>query len=143
MLACVLGVADHDDFAEIGEILARNGIELRQKAFAYDGDTRTGIVEDVFVVVRFGLRVDGDSDCANFYGTEEGVKEFGCVGEQEEHAFFRADTKVAKCVAGAVGVLEELLVGDTLFAAFNGDILRAALEDVAVHEIGSDVEALR
>ena len=100
------------------------------------------VIEDVLVVVRFGLRVDGNGDGADFNGAKERVKEFGCIEQQEEHPFLCADTKIAEGVAGAVGALEELLVGDTLFAAFDGDVLRAALENVAIHEIGGDVEEL-
>ncbi len=55
----------------------------------------------------------------------------------------KEDTEIAKSVAGAVGALEELLVGYTLVAAFDGDVLRAAFENVAVHEVGGDVEDLR
>ncbi len=51
-----------------------------------------------------------------------------------------ANTETAEGVAGAVGALEELLVADTLFAAFDGDVLAAAFADVAIHEISGDVE---
>lgn len=93
--------------------------------------------------MRLGLRVDGNGDGADFDGTEEGVKEFGGIGQQEEHAFFGADAEVAKGIAGAVGALEELMVTDALLTAFNGDVIGAAFEDVAVHEVGGDVEELR
>ena len=52
------------------------------------------------------------------------------------------NTEIAEGVASAVGALEELLVGDTLFAAFDGDVLAAAFENVAIHEISGDVEEL-
>ena len=51
-----------------------------------------------------------------------------------------ANTEIAEGVACAVGALEELLVGDPLFAAFDGDVLAAAFENVAIHEISGDVE---
>ena len=90
--------------------------------------------------MRFGLGVDWNGDGADFNGTEEGVEEFGCVEQQKEYAFLGADTKIAKGVASTVGALEELLIGDALVAAFDGDVLRAALENVAIHEKRGDVE---
>jgi len=67
----VLGLAGHDYFAEMRQILARNGLELGQETFVNYGDGGAGIVQHVLVVVRFGLRVDRNGDGANFYGTEE------------------------------------------------------------------------
>ena len=90
--------------------------------------------------MRFGLGVDWNGDPADFNGTEEGVEEFGCVEQQKEHTFLGADTKIAKGVASTVSALEELLIGDALVAAFDGDVLRAALENVAIHEKRGDVE---
>ena len=143
MPACGFGAADGDDFAKIAEILERNGFELRQKGFTDDGYAGAGVVEDIFVIVRFGLGVDGNSDGADFDGAKEGVEKFGRVEKQEEHALFRADAEVAKRVSGAVGALEELFVSNALVAAFDGDVLRAAFENVAIHEICGDVEELR
>jgi len=57
----------------------------------------------------------------------------------EAHVLGR-EHEIAEGVAGAVGALEELLVGDPLFAAFDGDVLAAAFENVAIHEISGDVE---
>ena len=54
-----------------------------------------------------------------------------------------ANTETAEGIAGAVGALEELLVSDTLVVAFDGDVLAAAFENVAIHEVGGDVEELR
>jgi len=53
------------------------------------------------------------------------------------------DAKIAEGVASTVGALEELLVSDTLVVAFDGDVLAAAFENVAIHEVGGDVEELR
>ena len=139
----MVGVADEDDFAEIAEIFARNGLELREKSFADDGHASAAVIEDIFVFVRLGLRVDGNSHRADFDGAEKGVEKFGRVEKQEEHALFRADAEIAKRVSGAVGALEELLVSNALVAAFDGDVLRAAFENVAIHEICGDVEELR
>ena len=143
MLARGVGVADDDDFAEVAEILARNGLELLQKSFANDSYVGARVIENVFAVVRFGLGVDGNGDRADFDGAEEGVEEFRRVEKQEEHALFGADSEIAKGVAGAVGALEELLVGDTLVAAFDGDVVSAALENIAIHKIRGGVEELR
>jgi len=143
MPACGLGVADEDDFAKGAEILERNGFELRQKGFADDGYAGAGVVEDIFVIVRLCLGVDGNGDGADFDGAKERVEKFGSVEKQEEHTLFQMDAESAKSVAGAVGTLEELLVGDALVAALDGDVLRAAFEKVAVHEVGGDVEELR
>jgi len=76
---CVIRRADHYDFTEMREILARNGLELWQKRFANDGYSCEGIIEDVLVIARFGLRVNRNGDGADFDGTEEGVKEFGYI----------------------------------------------------------------
>ena len=51
--------------------------------------------------------------------------------------------EIAKRVSGAIGALKELLVGDALGAAFDGDVFPAAFADVAIHEISGDVEDLR
>src|ERR1700719_1282497 len=143
MLARGAGVAGDDDFAKIAEILERNGLELPEKSFANDSHAGAGVIENVFAVVRFGLGVDGNGDRADFDGAEEGVEEFRRVEKQEEHALFGANAEIAKRVAGAVGALEELLVGDSFVAAFDGDIVRAALENIAIHEIRGGVEELR
>jgi len=143
MPACEFGAADEDDFAKVPEILARNGFELRQKGLTDDGYAGARVVEDIFVIVWLGLGVDGNGDGADFDGAKERVEKFGRVEKQEEHALFRKDAEGAKSVAGAVGALEELLIGDALVAAFDGDVLRAAFENVAVHEVGGDVEELR
>ncbi len=90
--------------------------------------------------MRFGLGVDRDGDGADFNGTEEGVEEFGRVEQQKEYTFLGADTKIAEGVASTVGALQELLVGDVVFAAFDGDVLRATLENVAIHEKRRDVK---
>jgi len=138
-----VGVADDDDFAKIAEILARNGLELLQESFGNDSHASAGVIENVFAVVRLGLGVDGHGDRADFDGAEEGVEEFRRVEKQEEHALFRANAEIAKGVAGAVGALEELLVGDTLVSALDGGVLRAALENIAIHEIRGGVKELR
>src|SRR5260221_7319656 len=143
MLVRGVGIADDDDFAKIAEILARNGLELLQESFANDSYAGARVVENVFAVVRFGLGIDGNGDRADFEGAEEGVEKFRRVEKQEEHALFRANAEIAEGVAGAVGALEELLVGDTLVAAFDGDVVRAALENIAIHEIRGGVEELR
>src|SRR5216684_6144555 len=142
MPARVICVADHDDFAQMTEIFARDGLQLWKKSFADDGYAGAGVVEDVFVFMRFGLGVDGDGDGADFDGAKEGVEKFGRVEKQEDDALFWVDAEIAKSVARAVGALEELLVGDALVAAFDGDVLRAAFEKVAVYEVGGGVEEL-
>ena len=143
MPACGFVVADGDDFSKIAEILERNGFELRQKVFADDGYAGARVVEDIFVIVRLGLGVDGNGDGADLDGAKERVEKFGRVEKQEQHALFQMDAESAKSVAGAVGALEELLIGDALVAALDGDVLRSAFENVAVHEVGGDVEELR
>src|SRR5436305_10852868 len=140
MFLCVVGSASHDNFAKVRDILTRDRLELRQKRFADDGDDRARIVEDVRIVVRLGLRVYGNGDRAEFDRAEKGVQEFGRVEQKEKDAFGGANAKSAKGVAGAVCAIEELLIGDALFAALDGDIVRTAFEDVAIHEIGGDVE---
>ena len=92
--------------------------------------------------MRLGLGIDRNSDGADFDGSEEAVEEFGCVEQQEEHALFGANSQIAEGVASAIGAFEELLVGDNLFAAFDSGVFGAAFEDVAIHEIGGDVEEL-
>lgn len=141
-MASAACVAYQDYFAEVAQIGARNGLELRKKRFADDGYTSAGIVEDVFVIVRLGLGVDGDGHGANFYGAEEGIQEFGGVEQKENNALFGTDAEILQGVACAVGALKKLLVGDTLVSAFDGDVLRATLQDVAVDEVGGDVEDL-
>ena len=143
MLSRLICLADHDDFAQMTEIFARDGLQLWQESFADDSYAGAGVVEDIFVIVRFGLGVDGDRHGADFDGAEKGVEKFGRIEKQEEDALFWVDTEIAKRVTGAVGALEELPVRDALFAAFDGDVLRAAFENVAVHEVGGDVEELR
>lgn len=122
--------------------MARDGLQLGQKSFVDDRYSGVGIVEDIFVVVRLGLGVDRNGHRADFDGPEEGVEKFGGVEKQEEHSVIGTHAQIAKCVADAVGALEELLVSDTLVATFDGDILRAAFQDVVVHEVSGDVEEL-
>ena len=53
------------------------------------------------------------------------------------------DAKTPQGVAGAVGTLKQLLICDAMVGAFDSDVLGAAFEDVAIHEIRGDVETLR
>lgn len=143
MLACVACSANENDFTEIVKILTRDGLELSKQALADDGHPGLTVIEDVFVIMRFRLCIHRHGDSANFDCAEKGIEEFGRVEQQEEHAVFLMDAKTPQGVAGAVGTLKQLLICDAMVGAFDSDVLGAAFEDVAIHEIRGDVEILR
>lgn len=143
MLARVVCVADENDFPEITQFFARNGLELGEQTFTEDGYLRAAVIKDVFVFVRFSLGVDRNGYRADFYGSEKGVEKFGRVEKQEEHSVFRTDAKIAKRVAGAVGAFKKLLIGDLLVATFDGDVFGSPFENIAIDEIGGHIEKLR
>lgn len=136
-------VADENDFTEIGELLAWNRLELGKQTFVDERYAGSAIIEDVFVFMRFGLSVHGDSHAANFDGSEKRVEEFGRIEKQQENALSRADAKTPQGIAGAIGALKKLLICDALIATFDGDVLRSAFKDVAINEICGDVENVR
>src|ERR1700724_1162533 len=114
-------VADENDFTDIGEFLARNCLELRKQTFVDYGYAGSAIIEDVFVFMRFGLSVHGNSDGANFDGAEKRVEEFGRVEKQEKHALFPPDAKIPQSIAGAISALKKLLICNPLVATFDSD----------------------
>lgn len=136
-------VANDNDFAEMREILAGYCVQFRQKAGTDDCDLSMRVVQNVFVIMRLGLRVDRYRDGADFDRAEEAIKKFRRIEKQEEYALTRMHAEIAKRVSSTVGAFEELLVGDALFVAFDGDFIPAAFVDVAIHEVGGDVEQLR
>ena len=93
--------------------------------------------------MRFGLGVDRNGHGADFYRAEEAVEEFRRVEKQKEDALFPTNAEIAEGVANPVRTFEQLLIGDTLAGAFDGDVFCAPFENVAVHEICGDVELSR
>src|SRR5580692_5084140 len=116
---------------------------MREQWCADEGNTGAAVVEHVFVVLRLGLRVDGYSDGTDFDRAEKGVKKFRRVEEQKKDALFGTDAESEQGIAGAIRVFQELLIGDPLVAALDSDFVAAAFLDVAVHEVGGDVEIFR
>lgn len=116
---------------------------MRQQRLADDGDAGAAVVEDVFVLLRLGLRVDGNGDRADFDRAEKGIEKFWRVEQQEKDALFGADAEREQEVADAIGILQKLEIGDPLVAALDGDFGATALLDVAVHEVRGDIEGIR
>jgi hypothetical protein len=87
----LLYFADHD-FLQVAELFFRNGLQMGQQWFADDNDARAAIVEDVFIVLRFCLRVDRNGDRPDFDGAKKGVKEFRRVQQEKQYALFRSYT---------------------------------------------------
>lgn len=120
-----------------------NGLQMRQKRLADYSNPRAAVVEDVFIVLRLCLRVGGDGDCADLDRAEEGVEELRRIQEQEENALFGTNPEGEQGIAHAVGSFQQLLIGDPLVAALDGDFRRAAFLDVAIHEVRGDIERVR
>jgi len=132
----------HDDLAQVVQFFLGDGLQMGEQRFADDGDAGAAVVEDVFVVLGLGLCVDGNGDGADFDGAEKGVQKFGRVEKQEKDPLFGADAELEQGITDAVGVFQELLVGDPLVAALDGDFRAAAFVDVAVDEVRGDVEGV-
>src|SRR5580658_2840071 len=116
---------------------------MRQKRLADQSNARAAVVENVFVVLRLCLRVDGYGDSADLDRAEEGVKELRRIQEQEENTLFGTNAEGEQGRADAVGSFEQLLIGDLLVAALDGDLRPAAFLDVAIHEVCGDIERFR
>jgi len=135
-------IADGYDFAEMGESLARDRLEVGKQTFVDDGYASPTVVENVFVFVGFSLSVHRNSHSAYFDRPEKGVEEFGRVEKKEKHTVFRADAKTSEGIGGAISALKKLLIRDALVSTFDSDVVGTAVQDVAIHEIGGDVENL-
>lgn len=142
LLYFALQFAD-DNLLQIAELFARNRLQMGKQRLAYNGDASAAIVEDVLVVLQLGLRIDGNSHCADLDRAEKGVEKFGRVQKQKKDAFFGTNAESQKNVADAVGIFQELQIGDALVAAFDGDFGAAAFLDIAVHEVSGDIERIR
>ncbi len=73
MVRSTAGVADKNDFAEMRETVFWYCLHLREKACTDDRDLSARVVQHVFVIVRLGLGVDGNSYRADFNCAEEAV----------------------------------------------------------------------
>ena len=116
---------------------------MRQQRFADDGNARAAIVEDVLVVLGFRLRIDGHGHGADLDCAKKGVEELRRVQKQKENALLRANSESEQGIAGAVGFFQQLLISDTLVATFDSNLRTAALLDVAIHEVGRNIECFR
>ena len=116
---------------------------MRQQRFADQGDVSAAAVEDVFVVLRLCLGVDGDGYSPDLDRAEEGIEELRRIQEQQENALFETNAEGQQGIADAVGSFQQLLIGHPLVAALDGDFRPAAFLDVAIHEVCGDVESFR
>lgn len=116
---------------------------MRKQRFAEDGDARAAVVEDVLIVLGFRLRVDGNGHGANLDRAEKGVEKFWRVEKQKEYALLGPNAESKQGVAGAVGILQQFLIRDSLIAALDSDFGAAAFLDVAVHEVSGNIENFR
>ena len=84
------------------------------------------VVQEILVIVRLQIGVQGDRDRAGFHGAEEAESKFGRVRQQEHHPFFGAHVPLPQGVAKAVDVLVQIAVGDNAVAAQDGGFRLAA-----------------
>jgi len=133
----------YDDLLQVAEFFFRNGLKVREQWFADDGDTREAVVQDLFVILGFRLRVDGNGHRADLDGSEKGVEKFRRVQQQKEDTLFGAHAERQKGIADAIGSFQQLLIGDPLVATFDSDLRAAAFLDVAIHKMRGDIEGFR
>src|SRR5579883_776003 len=131
-----------DDVPQVAEPLARNGLQQGQEDVADDGDAGPGVIQHVLILMRLGQGADRNRHGTNLDGAEETVEKVRAVQQDEHDALLRPNAEIAKDISGAVGVFEELLIGDSIFAAFNGDIPAAAFVDIAVNEMSCYVKGV-
>jgi hypothetical protein len=137
------GIADNDDLAQITQPITRHLLQLWQVAGADNRDAGAAVVKHLLVVRGSGPGVYGDRDRADLDGAEETIQKFRRVVEQQEDTLFKPDVQFAKSIAGAVSLFEKFPIAYLFTSAFDGDSLAASLLDIAVDEIGCDIEAVR
>ena len=121
----------------------RNRGDRRQQGVADDGDPRRRVLQNVAIVRRLPQRVDGNRDRPDLDGAEERVEERRSVEQEQHDPLARPDAALtAQEIAASIDALGELVVGDPLGAAFDGDLGAASLEEVPVDEIARRVELL-
>ena len=137
-----LGAAHHIDVAKRAPLAGGNLLDLGQKRGAHDQHTRTRIVNDVLIVGRLPQRVQRNRHRARLDRAEEAVDEIGAVEEKQQDALLGPDVDSAQRTAEPIHASQHLVVGDTGVAAFDRDVRAAPFLDVAVDEMGRDVERL-
>src|SRR5579859_1749753 len=116
----------YDDLLQVAEFFFRNGLKMREQWFADYGDTRAAVVQDVFVILGFRLRVDGNGDGADLDCAKKGVEELRRVQQEKEDTLFGAHAERQKGIADAIGSFQQLLISDPLVATFDSDLRAAA-----------------
>ena len=137
------GVANDDDLAQIAQPITRDLFQLWQVRGADNRDAGAAVVEHLFVVGGPGPSVYRDRDRADLDSAEEAIEKFGRIIEQQEDTLFKPDVQFAEGITGSVGSFEQLPIAYFFVSAFDGDSLAASLLDIAVDEIGGDVESVR
>src|SRR5580704_15248483 len=80
----------YDYLLQVAQFFLRNRSQMRQQRPADQSDTRTAIVENIFIILWFRLRVDGDGDSPNLDCSEKRVEKFRRIEKQKKNAFFRS-----------------------------------------------------
>ncbi len=127
---------------QVAEPLAGNALQQGQEDVADDGDAGPGVIQHVLILVRLGQRANRNGHGADLDGAEKTVEKVRAIQQDEHDALLRPKAEIAKGISGTVGVFQELLIGDLLFAAFNGDFRAAAFVDVAVNEMSCYVKGV-
>ena len=120
--------------------LAEDGAGLRQEGRRDHGHAGTAVVEDVQIVLAAQQGVDGHGDGADLDGAPEGAQELGAVETDQEDAILHLHAELEEGVAGAVGKVCHIPIGEGALLAEEGGSLVAALSEVTIDEVGGHVE---
>ena len=115
--------------------------EVLQKRLVYDGDARARVFEVVAVVVRREQRVDHRDDAAHTVRAEPTPDELRAIGERNQHAVFRLDSRLAQSISRTVRHTRRLRVRETLFAVVETDLTFAPFLKVVVEEVFAHLKA--
>ena len=102
ILACLA----YDDLLQEVQFFFRDRLQMLQQRLADDSDACAAIFENIFVILRFRLRVDRNSDSPNLDCAEKRVEEFRRIEKQKKNAFFRSYAESEQGIPDAVRIFQ-------------------------------------
>src|ERR1700687_1681226 len=137
-----LCTANDDERLHVMKLLPGDGLEIREQGIARDHNSRSGVIEQEFVVGWLQQRIDGNRHGSDFDGRKKARGKFRRVEQQQKDSFLGPYIQLPESVSNPVHRLSELTVGDSAILTLNRNLLAAPFGDMAVHEITRRVKFL-
>jgi hypothetical protein len=123
--------------------LAERRTDFSQKRRRDDGGLGPAVAQEIDVIGGPHERVGRDGDGADLDGAPERPQELRGVQTAHPHPVLRDHAEVEQRVARAVGEIEDVGVGEDPVSVEEGRPSPSTLRNVAIDEVGRNVELLR